>query len=167
MSDEIWVRLSTEQDSAEIEMLLDSCFGAMSLKDFKENICDRYLLAFIDNRLVGMTGLYFNKDYNGFEVDWTCTHPDYRKKGIMHKLFKRICALTDEDIYCSCWGMRGKDINLKSVMYDFGFNPVVRNRVTWNLRYNCRSGRNGDCIMSHEWANCSCYEDLYLRRAKH
>ena len=166
MSNGIKVRLSTEDDSHMIEMLLDSCFGAISLREFKENICGRYLLAFVDNRLVGMTGLSFNKEYDGFEIDWTCTHPEYRKRGIMHELFKRICALTDGDIYCSCWGMRGEAIHMRSVMRDFGFEPVVRNRVTWDSRYNCHCD-NSDCVMHRRQANCSCYEDLYLRRSKH
>lgn len=34
-----------------------------------------------------MTGLTSNSEYGHLEIDWTCTHPQYRHKGYMQALF--------------------------------------------------------------------------------
>ena len=78
------------------------CFEDKDHCNILENLNGRYLLAFDEDNLLGMTGLTWSDEYAAYEVDWTCTHPKHQKEGVMHELFKRMCALTDEDIYCSC-----------------------------------------------------------------
>lgn len=158
----MYARLSKLDDKEKIDELMKLCFGER--EDYKvfENLSGRYLLAFDDDKLVAMTGLYYNKEYNWYEMDWTCTHPDYQHKGVMHELFARICSYTDEDIYCSCWRLGGNEhVNLHSLMRDFGFVEVVKNRFTWRKSYNC----NLFCVNCNG-NDCKCYEDLYLRRKK-
>ena len=170
----MFIRFSTEEDKEQIRELIRLCFGNRDHCNALENLKGRYLLAFDEeDSLLGMTGLIWEEEFNAYGVDWTCTHPEHRKKGIMHELFKRICSLTDEDIYCSCWRQPDKEnINLYSLMRDFGFEEVIKNRVTWDSCHNCKSGRLGVCIAQKSHMEhgkiikepCRCYEDLYLRR---
>lgn len=140
----MYIRLSRETDKYKINELLGLSFGDRNHCGSLDNLTGRYLLAFLDDKLVGMTGLIYSEQYKGYEVDWTCTHPDYRCKGIMHELFSRLCSLTDEIMNCSCWRQQDKDrINLNSLMRDFGFKEVMKPRVTWDSRYNCECGRTG------------------------
>ena len=170
-----YIRFSRSSDKEQIKRLTMLCFGDRDHYDILKNIENqRYLLAFTNGMLVAMTGLIWSNEYNGLEVDWTCTHPDYQHKGIMHNLFERICTLTDEDIYCSCWRYDGfKEVNLHSLMRDFGFEAVLEPRVTWDTYYNCSCGRNGYCCHQTKSISsagiitknhCRCYEDLYIRR---
>lgn len=161
----MYIRFSKEEDKNKIEELLDECFGTRT-ENLLSNLKGRYLLAFDDDKLIAMTGFFWCDNYRGYEIDWTCTKPEYRGRGIMHELFSRICALTDEDIYCSCWRLGTKDeVNLHSLMNDFGFKEVVRNRVTWCSGYNCFNGVDCKGHKKH-CERCECYEDLYLRKGK-
>lgn len=174
----MYIRFSTEDDKEDIYELMMLCFGDMNHCGVLENLNGRYLLTFDSEtgKLIAMTGLLWSEEYKAYEVDWTCTHPQYQKTGVMHELFRRICSLTDEDIYCSCWRLPDKPhVNLYSLMKDFGFEEVVRCRVTWDSEHNCQSGRgNGFCVAQRSHVeqgvclreHCKCYEDLWLRRAK-
>ena len=158
------VRLSTETDRYKIEELIRLCFGERQHSGAYENLSGRYLLALQDEQIVAMTGLSYSETYNGYEIDWTCTHPEYRNKGIMHDLFKRICSLTDEDIYCSCWRIgNSQQINLSTLMQNFVFKEIIKNKASFDSRYNCRSARTY-CVYAKGKSECRCYEDLWLRK---
>ena len=162
----LFIRLSRDEDKEQIKGLLMLCFGDRSHYDCLENLNGRYLLAFESDNLIGMTGLNYNAQKKRYEVDWTGTHPEYQGKGVMHELFKRICALTDEDIYCSCWRHQGSSrINLYSLMRDFGFREVIKSALT----HNCISD-NSYCVaqkvVDGKREHCRYYEDLYLREKK-
>lgn len=166
----LFIRLSRDEDKGQIKDLIMLCFGDRSHHDCLENLNGRYLLAFESDDLIGMTGLNYNSQKKRYEIDWTGTHPEYRNKGVMHELFNHICALTDEDIYCSCWRHQGSDrINLYSIMRDFGFREVVKPALTHDSLYNCISG-SGYCVaqkvVDGNREHCRCYEDLYLREKK-
>lgn len=172
--EEMFIRFSKKTDESQIRELIRLCFGYGDHCGAFKNLNGRYLLAFDDeDNLIGMTGLIWCKEYNGYEVDWTCTHPNYREMGIMHELFKRICSLTDENIFCSCWRLQDKEQpNLHSLMKDFGFKEVIHTRVTWDTNYNCHSGQSYYCAAEPSHVEhgtlvkspCRCYEDLYLRK---
>lgn len=162
------IRLSRDTDKDNIESLMGMCFGYRN--DALHDLQGRYLLAcdYIDDNeiIVAMTGLIWSDNYSGYEIDWTCTHPDYRNNGIMHTLFARLLSLTDEDVYCSCWRLNNNNfVNLSSLMFDFDFKEVINTRVTWKRPYNCKSTNH--CVYCKSDNECTCYEDLYLRKANH
>ena len=54
-----------------------------------------------------------------------------------------------------------KEANLLKIMKRFGFEEVVRCRISLDSRYNCKAGES--CIETED-GFCRCYEDLWLRR---
>ena len=151
-------RLSRESDRDGIRSLILSSFGVRD--ESLENLNGRYLLFFLDSgEIVGMTGLAWSDRLQGYEIDWSCVKPNYRKQGIMHDLISRICQFTDEKIYCYCWRLNETgEISMKSLMRDFHFQEVIHSCNGYKFRLNCH--RN--CIHSKR-ENCSCWEDLYER----
>jgi hypothetical protein len=113
---------------------------------------------------VAMSGLNSNTPYeNGLEVDWTCTHPDYRKSGYMHEIFEKMIPLYNGNIYCSCWRLEGMDkVNLYSLMRDFSFECIKQGHRLGKAG-ECNSYNIVDCVNYRE--GCTCQEDLYLRRS--
>lgn len=122
----------------------------------------RYLRYIADGKIVAMTGLSYNKEYDALEIDWTGTLRSYRHKGYMQELFKRLLQSTDEDIYCNCWKLEDSVINSHTLMDLFNSTCVISPRATYSVAYNC--GRDKHSCINCSGSNCKCYEDLYLRR---
>lgn len=153
------IRYSKESDSENIESLVLKCFGPRPEYGVIDNLQGRYLVVIEDGKLVAMSGLSSKTIYpNGVEVDWTCVDPDYRNKGIMKELFKRLVASTDENIYCSCWRVGDNEhVNLYKHMKMFGFEKImdsIKHYTKGVLCFDCPCRQN----------DCTCYEDLYLRK---
>lgn len=156
------IRFSKASDLDEIKSLIELCFGDRERAGAYDNIAGRYLVYEKDGRIVAMTGLTCDTQYpSGVEVDWTCTHPDYRQMGIMSELFGRLMQLTDEPIYCSCWHVSDKaHANLHKIMLRYGFVCVRKGHIKCNP-YRCGIESIDRCVNYVD--NCTCSEDLYLR----
>ena len=159
-------RLSKETDKVSIKRLLKRCFGDFPIKmGALENLDGRYLIyrESESGDIFGMTGLKRSEELNGLEIDWTCVKPECRRQGIMHDLFKRICNLTDETIYCRCWRTAPDEAcHMSSIMRDFGFKEVIHTCNTWCNNYNCKCYPT-ECEY-YSGSGCSCWEDLYIRK---
>jgi GNAT superfamily N-acetyltransferase len=133
-------------------------------EEYLNNLDGRYYLYYVDDKLIAITGCIMNDEYSGLEIDWTCTHPSYRHKGIMQQLFHIMINEIDLDIYCSCWRISNNDkVNLHTLMELFNFKKVVHDRIHCKVPYNCHCKNSKDCIY-YNGINCECYEDLYLRK---
>ena len=88
----LYIRFSQKSDRKAIADLTMKCFGDGDHSEILRHLKGRYLLAIDGPRLVAMTGLLWNDGYKAYEVDWSCTDPEYRRKGIMHKLFERMIS---------------------------------------------------------------------------
>lgn len=152
----MFIRYSTEADASSIKELLESNFGFFK-EEMIANLSKRYLLALDNNKPVAITGLYYSNVYKALEVDWTSCAKQYRHKGLITELMKRLVQSTDEDVYCSCWRIADREINLYSSMKALGFEELIRFKSSYLRNVNCLSNT---CIHSTE--NCKCYEDLYL-----
>lgn len=157
------IRYSKSSDIEQVKELLYLCFGEMVEQ---ENAYDniekgRYLVYEVDNKIVALTALTFNNEFRGIQISWTCTHPDYRHRGYMQELFKRLVQTTDENIYCNCWYIEDKSVNLKSLMELFGFELVMTDIFKRNINHNCHFPK--DCPYKKE--NCHCGNNLYMRKA--
>lgn len=158
------IRKSKKNDKNIINELFMTCYGydwnfISPLTDLE----DRYYLLFNDDKtLIAMTGLCYSDEYEALEIDWTCTHPDYRHKGYMQMLFREMLKNIKENVYCSCWRLSTKEVpNLNTLMVLFGFEKVIDHRHHWQAPYNCHCSET--CKFGRG-ENCDCYEDLYLRR---
>lgn len=158
------IRKSTTSDKEAIQCLMLMCFGDKNNLEPYENLNDRYYLYFEDNVLIAMSGLIFNCEYNHLEIDWTCTHPEYRHNGYMQKLFAEMLNSVHESVYCSCWRLSSNEkVNLHTLMSLFDFEEVIHSRVHWKVPYNCLRNYEDGCSFC-TGINCECYEDLFLRK---
>ena len=158
------IRKSTTEDKEQIQQLMWLCFGDIKNSEPYENLDDRYFLYFKNDTLIAMTGLFTNSAYFHLEIDWTCTHPEYRHKGYMQKLFTEMLYDVHERIYCSCWRLpNNKMTNLHSIMSLFGFEEVIHSKVHWKVPINCFRNYEGGCSYC-TGSNCECYKDLFLRK---
>lgn len=126
-----------------------------------QDIEGRYLLCFDGDRLVAMSGCNLSCNYNGFEIDWTCTTKEYEGQGIMTELFRRVLDGVNEAVYCSCWHMENlPECNLVRLMSRFGFVPAIKERLKHDTYHNnCAS----ICVMCKGKERCRCCEDLYVK----
>ena len=124
---------------------------------------EKYYLKIVDGNVVAMTGLSHDTIFeNGMEIDWTCTHPNYRKNGYMHELFSKMIPLTSKNIYCSCWKLDNKEnVELHSLMKAFDFQCLSKGYITCDLT-KCKFTDIFGCV--NYKPNCSCQEDLYIRK---
>lgn len=157
----IYYRRSNKKDIPSIYELYVSRFG-LATQDVITNVENRYLLAFDDNLLIGMTGIKNNSTYKGLEIDWTCIREEYEGKGIATKLISILIGPLKEDIYCSCWKIDKKaEPTLNNTMKSLGFKKVMKNNQILEYQYNdCK-----ECPYK-KFENCKCYKDLYMRKRK-
>jgi GNAT superfamily N-acetyltransferase len=154
-------RYSTEEDLEMVKELFLEQFGErpnyVPFNDFE----GRYLLAFDGEKVVGMTGLNKSGYYNGLEVDWTCVKEDYKRQGIMTQMFEVLFQNCQSDVYCSAWHLSGKDrANLHSILARFGFVIAIPEYKKADTRYfACK-----EICKNYNGGDCSCLEDLYVRK---
>lgn len=154
-------RMSKEKDYEDIKKLLDTCFGDRTAFGVLEHLDDRYLLAFDNKKLIGMTGISTSKNLNGYEIDWTCVLPEYRRHGLITDMISQCIKDCTDRVYCSCWRMSNTDrVNLQHAMNSLGFNRVIKYYKSYNSEHNnfCEK-----CVLYNKQSVCSCYEDLYLK----
>lgn len=154
---ELNIRMSIETDINGIDELVQSCFGKRD--DAVKDIAGRYLLAFDGDRLVAMTGLSSISDTGyDYEVDWTCTHPDYQGNGIMTYLLNRVVEGCDSSIAYLAWRRNDEEAQVANVLKRCGFKLKCR---AYKERHNASCRSKQKCIY---YSTCgSCYEDLYVK----
>lgn len=159
------IRRSTLSDIHKIERLVLTCFGVR--EEPYTHVDGAYYLLFEGDVLVAMTGLVSDTGYDGLEVWWACTLPEYRHKGYMQALFAEMLKDVRENVYCSCWRVADNErVNMHTLMGMFGFECVLRPRVAFMSPHNCSYRSSVECV-NYGGVGCHCYEDLYLRRAIH
>lgn len=158
------IRQATLNDVAKMEELMYSSFGNREDATSFRLHTDKYLVYEVDDKIVAMTGILYSNEYKALEIGWTCTHPDYRQLGIMHKLFEEILKEVKENVYCSCWHLSDREhINLYKLMRDFNFICVARPRVSWVNGHNCHHNMTDNLCTYCTGDGCHCTEELYFR----
>lgn len=156
-------RYSKKEDCNDILSLLLMCFGSKITSEVIENIENRYLLAYYDNELVAMTGLSEDTDFDGFEIDWTCCRPDYRRRGIISDMLGIVLKSVKSDVYCKCLRTyQNEYANLHSIMTKYGFICVKRNYKEFHISNDIICDI---CPYKNDNIECVCYEDLYVMRS--
>ena len=130
-------RKSTEYDKVNIQKLIEERFGNRESYGVLDNIENRYLLAYDDDRLIAMTGLNNSGYYNGLEVDLTCILKEYEGRGIITHMLTELLKGCTRDVYCSCWRVTDNEkVNLYHSMQSLGFEIAIRGRINFNSKYN-------------------------------
>ena len=160
---EVTYRRSTVADKEAITQLILKCFG--NREGWEEGVSEgRFLCAFDESRLVGITGIHISDAYRGYLVDMTCVDKEYRCRGIATVLImKEIQRVgVEADIYCDCWAIgKGNNIHLRHAMELLGFELVIQNHSRTVAAYETFCAKH--CVMCH--SSCMCRDDLYIRRA--
>ena len=158
---EILYRKSKQDDYNSIKNLLETCFGDRRQCGALDNLENRYLLAFDDNKLVAMTGLILESiEFNGSEIDWTCIYPEYRGNGIITNMLENLLETTDRNVFCSCLKLYGNEkVNLYYAMNRLGFNCTLKNYK----RFDSDITKACDVCNHKKLPHCVCCEDVFVR----
>lgn len=177
IKNEVIIRNATEADKDQIEALFIECFGniAHGSGALDRGVEGRYTVAEIRKvctnmnvkfapKIVAVSGIVpveFS-NLNGYEVTWTCTTEEHRKKGLIVQILNDCIQRLPNDhkpIYCSCWRVKdNQKVALSSVMTHLGFRQVLREHKKYvrpHFRYCAKC--------PHESEGCYCCEDLYIR----
>lgn len=154
---------ATKQDIKEIKNLYLKFFTNDEVEDLNFEDENTFYICKEDNKIVAVSQIIKPEDtiYNGYEIGYTCTDLNYRKKGISTTLISNMIKdiPNGTNIFGSCWRIRNNDINMKSVMRILDFKLVQQSRVWYDSNYNkdCCT-----CPMREDNKVCKCYEDLYM-----
>lgn len=155
-------RYSTASDFNAIREITLPYFGM--LNDVVDVVEDRYFLAVYEGEIIAVSGINYFENYDGLEIDYTCTKPCYRNQGIMHEMFRRMLAKVSERVFCGCWKIGdAKRSNLQSFMEEFGFRMVIPGMSKYVHGYNCFAKSVNDCAYFKGDKSCYCCDDLWLR----
>ena len=162
------IRNVMDSDKEQLIVLFNECFGNMVQNhgdlDWIEG---QYKVAEIDNKIVAVSGILpiEYREYDGYEITWTCTTKEYRKQGLQVEILKQCLKELPDDgisVYCDCWRIRdNEEVNLHSVMKHLGMPDVLRDRM--KDKYPHSKDCNG-CPNENE--NCFCCRDLYMKARK-
>lgn len=165
MLNEYSFRKSVDADKYQLAELFMTVFGSIAEKGGAlQPIKDRYWVALFDGKIVAVTGILpvEKSDYNGYEVTWTCTDVNHRKKGLIVYMLKMAEQELPDDhipLYCDCWRIgNNKTINMASVMQHMGMVEILRERIKRKFPHgnSCL-----DCPFRSE--QCYCCGDLYQK----
>lgn len=163
---DIMIRQANINDILQMEELITLSFGRRDDAISFRMHPDKYIVYIEGDKIVAMTGLVYNKQYRGLEIGWTCTHPDFRGMGLMHKLFEFMLKDVEERVYCSCWHLPNREhINLWKLMNDFNFICVTEARVSWVNGFNCHHNKTDNLCTECTGGACVCKEELWFRQA--
>lgn len=164
----IEIRKSEYKDFEAIRSLLIMCFGGRTKQDtaLLQDVSEgRMLVAWDNNTVVSTLAVVYDEKLKGKKVICACTHPVYRKLGIMHQLFAiAIDELKGADkLYCEALRVHNQSkANLHEVLVDLKFRELQRNYLSWDSK-KCRKAYGFSCaLQSGENGTCTCCEDLWL-----
>ncbi len=173
---EIIIRKAKESDREGISAVFKECFGEMAENEGGLDwIEGRYMVAeerteymdmyrHVSTRIVAVSGVIppEQSDYNGYEVSWTGTLPEYRKRGLIVEILKKCEAGLPNDhipLYCDCWRLANeKDVHLISVMKHLEMREVIHDRI--RRIYPNNKTCNG-CIYGSD--GCKCLGSLFVK----
>ena len=158
-------RQSKSGDTEEISKLFKSCFCDFNAYDKSYDnplyeLDGRYIVATVDNKIVGMSGVCYDKEKDTYSLDYTCVDPEYRNNGITEQLFSILIPMhEDKEIWFEVWRATWED-RAESLFKKFGFKQCKKAFKTYVKRFdkcsNCRFDKGVDCI---------CESDLYVHEA--
>ena len=173
MPETIVYRKSDESDKEQLEILFNESFGMLASTGGALNpIKDRYMVAELavnkagqnQTQIIAASGILpvSRSEYCGYEITWTCTSKEFRKKGIIVEILRQCERELPDDhlpLYCDCWRIRDNEhINMVSVMKHFGMKEIVRGRIK---RVYPHDKSCIGCIYAEE--GCYCHGDLYIK----
>lgn len=161
---EIKIRWSATKDKDAISHIIHECFGyGRRDDDHLGNLEGRYLLAEVDGKVVGMTGIAPSEDHGGEEVDYTAVLPEYRRNGIMDKLIKELLKDRKEPVWYSAWRFGGHErSNPQTILENNGFKLIKHPWIKWEIPTTCNEKNYSPGCKGRCGEECHCYEDLWL-----
>lgn len=175
LSNNILIKNATNSDKDQIERLLYKCFGSMAKdKGTLDWIEGQYVVAVsyekqkptdeARQKIVALSGILplEKSAFNGYEITWTCTDENYRRRGLITKIL-RLCENQlpndHKPLYCDCWRIGNKENkNIAGLMNKLGMQEVI-----WAMEHYIYPHAKicMDCPYRHK--GCACSIDLYMK----
>lgn len=68
------------------------------------NLDGRYIVAIVDNKIIGISGIYYNEKLDRYDIDYLCVQKEYRGNGITEHMFSMfIPRYEDKEIWFEAW----------------------------------------------------------------
>ena len=162
------VRKSEHKDFEAIRSLLIICFGGRTETDtaLEKDVADGHMMVMTHNtKIIATVGIVYDNHLKGQKVTCACTHPSYRRAGVMQELLMRAIKelKTENKLYCEALRLRGKEnANLHTILLSLGFREIKHNYLVWTT-HNCRVAAGFSCVNQCDNSRyCECYEDLWV-----
>lgn len=165
-------RESSVKDLEDIQFLILTCFGERTMQGVYSSLEGRYELCVETDtygrelQIVGMCGIRPREgSFKGYELEWVCVHPDYRKQGIATNLVAHALSgiPVHSSVYCYALHREGEEkAVLDSILSRFWFKLLASPVQVFISGHNCNY-RKGLCV-NCTGKGCSCSQDLYVRQ---
>lgn len=155
-------RKSKAGDAAEIEALFKSCFYDFDADEESDvnplyNLDGRYIVAVVDNKIVGISGICYNEKLDRYDVDYLCVQKEYRGNGLTEHMFSMLVPnYEDKEIWFEAWRSTW-DARAESFFSKFGFKRYQKNYLIYAKRFH----KCSNCVLD-TGADCTCITDLYV-----
>ena len=149
-------RWSSNSDARDISQLLVHCFGD-TVKNAPIPTRGDYLVCTYKGDIVGISGIYWDHDYDSLAVQWTAVHPDFRGKGIATNLISKLMEyMPKNSVMCSAWRIGNNSYaNLHRPLVTNGFRLIEK----YSDNMPC-IGKYGTCPYRDK-CNSTCSLDFY------
>lgn len=155
-------RMSHKSDKKQIRELVKERFGRRTSSE--KRLKGRYLLAFVGDDLIAMTGILSPEDskYKGYRIDRTCISKQFEGCGIIVNMIQYLIKDIHGKIFCNCLRTieAGNIIHMHYTMQRLGFTEIIHNNEQWCSDYNCSHCDTEGCKRFKQ--GCKCFCDLYL-----
>lgn len=163
---EFVLRNAIDSDKCQVDFLLESIFGddLDSYNLSRDEYWGHYVVAEKSGEIVAVTGILPPEKSNfvGYEINWTCTKPEFRHKGLCKSLLELEIKETLPDnvpLFCEAWRIGSGLANLHGVLTSLGFRQVSENWWSSSDSQTCCFA----CPMK-QGEHCICHTDIWRYR---
>lgn len=153
-------RYSTVSDRQQITDLLLACFGQHAIDSGAlEELNDRYLICFDGVKAVAMTGIQVDAIMRSACILWSCTLPQYRRRGLITAMLRYLLQhlhINGYTLESVCWQQESRqEPNMHKVMQRLGLQ-----KLNYDIPFIRQGKQCTNCVFGKD-TECRCRDVLY------